>query len=169
MKRSRSFPAIVATVALACAATAIVAEPARAQHELTARIRIDGHNGTTSAAVLSWRQEIVSPRDAATGLATERRPYMPLSVVMAPGQASQTLRHALETDEHVRAVTVQLTRPIRRAPSGRPQEEIHYRLRLTNASVVSITSLYDAAGGAREEIALAFEKIDIDGLLLTRP
>ena len=66
-------------------------------------------------------------------------------------------------------VTVQLARPIRRAPPGQPQEEIRYRLRLTNASVVSITSVYDAAGGAREEIALAFEKIDIDGQLLTRP
>jgi type VI secretion system secreted protein Hcp len=113
--------------------------------------------------------EIVSPRDAATGQASGKRVHKPILFTKEWGASSPPLFQACVTNELLKTVLFEF---IRTNENG--EDAVHFRVRLTNASISSIKSyldLTDASGDpydAREleDVELSFRKIeleDVDG------
>jgi len=85
-------------------------------------------------AVYGWTHEILSPRDAASGLATGKRQHTPLTVTKPIDKATPRLLQAQATNESLTAVL--------RAwqPSRSGKELQYYTISLTNAVISQIQS-----------------------------
>ena len=107
------------------------------------------------------RHEIVSPRDAASGLPTGKRQHKPFVVVGEMGKHSPLLLLALTNNEVLTNVKVDFWRP---HSSGK--EVMYYTVELTNASVAWIRNYMQNVRDPRyrqflhyEEIGFAYQKI----------
>ena len=109
--------------------------------------------------------ETVSPRDAATGQASGRRMHKPIRFTKEWDASSPQLFQACVTNETLKSVLFEF---IRTDETG--QEEVHFKVKLTNANIASFKSyvdLTDATGDpydAREleDVELTFQKIELE-------
>jgi type VI secretion system secreted protein Hcp len=112
---------------------------------------------------LAMEHEIVTPRDASSGLPTGRRQHKPLTIVKPIDKASPLLMKLLANNESA-TVTLRFTRP---DPNGGGKPQQYYTIKLTNAAVGSIREWKpntrdvsaDRAGDL-EEISFIYQKIE---------
>jgi type VI secretion system secreted protein Hcp len=84
-------------------------------------------------AVIAVSHEILSPRDAASGLPTGKRMHKPFVITKELDQSSPLLYNVLVNNENITDWELQFWRA---AATG--MEEQHYTVRLTNANIASI-------------------------------
>jgi len=121
-----------------------------------------GREGTIPGLALS--HDVVSPRDAASGLPTGKRMHKPLTITTPWGSATPKLFTALFTNENLTSVNMRFWRPA--ATGG---TEIQFMtIDLTNASISDIQSqvpdVRDPALAKYEEyheISFTYQKIQI--------
>lgn len=113
--------------------------------------------------VLRFSYEVVSPRDAASGLLTGRRQHKPVTIVKEWSAASTQIFQAVVNNETLKSVLIEFYRPNQ---SG--QEEVVATVRLTDAAIARFTSLVSdpalgdaAAGRLVEHVEFTFKKIEI--------
>ena len=82
--------------------------------------------------IYGFSHEILSPRDAASGLPTGRRQHSPFRAVLRQSQATPLLMAAQSRNEVIPEMNIYFFRP---TPIG--AEEQYYTITLTNARVVS--------------------------------
>jgi type VI secretion system secreted protein Hcp len=104
-----------------------------------------GAFGTTPIPLIGVSHEIVSPRDASSGLATGKRQHKPFVFVKQLDKSTPLLLSALVTNENLTAVTISLLR------NGQPVATI----KLTNASVAGYTD-----HGDTEHWSFTYQKIE---------
>ncbi len=116
--------------------------------------------------VLAFNHEIVSPRDAASGLPTGKRMHKPLKLVVKVGPTSPLLMNALVNNENLKTVTFKLYRPDTRTGA----RTAYLTITLTNANIADLTSWQpnrvDAANDAyspSHEISFTYQKIEWKG------
>lgn len=86
-----------------------------------------------SIEIFGWNHEIVSPRDAASGLPTGKRQHKPLSVTSAVDKATPILYNILVNNENITEFALRLWRPSRTG-----QEVQFYTIELLNANLANI-------------------------------
>jgi len=83
--------------------------------------------------VYGWNHEVMSPRDAASGLPTGKRQHKPLSVTKAIDKGSPLLMNILTNNENIASWQMQCWRP-----SATGAEEQYYTIDLMNANIAGI-------------------------------
>lgn len=95
--------------------------------------------GVTQAGRAGWieihayNHEVVSPRDAASGLPTGKRQHKPITIVKSLDKASPLLFNALVNNENLKGVEFCFWRP-----SKAGKEELYYKVELMNANIAGI-------------------------------
>ena len=123
----------------------------------------DGQKGLESKIVaLRFHSEVMSPRDAATGLPTGKRQHKPLTITKEWGPASPQLWLALVTNEVLTDVVIDFVGIDPKTPGTMT---LSHTIKLTNASVSSIVQSTDPLpnGTTRqlEDVSFTFQKIEI--------
>jgi type VI secretion system secreted protein Hcp len=118
-------------------------------------------NDKDSIPVLAYGYDVVSPRDAGTGLPTGKRQHRPVTFVKAWGAATPQIFQALVTNE---ALTTAVFDFYRVDPQGKTF--LFERVTLTNASISDQRQYTEtAAAGALntlEQVSLTFQKITLE-------
>jgi type VI secretion system secreted protein Hcp len=117
--------------------------------------------------VIAVSHEIISPRDAASGLPTGKRMHKPLVITKELDKSSPLLASMLVTNENVSAWELQFWAPQKQAPgTGTGAEVQNYTIKLTNANIASIS--FRMANNKHpdlmkfaeyEEVAFTYQKI----------
>jgi len=108
-----------------------------------------------------FEYEVVSPRDAATGLPSGKRQHRPVTLTSPWSAASPALFQALVSNEALTSVVFEF--PAARADGT---EVIAERITLTNASISDFRHALDTlSGNGVDRISLTFQKITIEELL----
>jgi type VI secretion system secreted protein Hcp len=87
--------------------------------------------------VIAVSHEIVSPRDAASGLPTGKRQHKPFVITKELDKSSPILYSVLCTNENIIEFELQFWSP-KASAVGAGQEYQHYTVKLTNANIVDI-------------------------------
>jgi type VI secretion system secreted protein Hcp len=118
----------------------------------------DAKNG--AIVVLGFEHEVVSPRDAASGLPTGKRQHKPVRIVKAIDKATPHLYRCISRNQTLPTVVLRF---FRTSAQGRTN---YYTVTLTNASVANIRqwkpNTRDASAdraGDLEEISFTYESI----------
>lgn len=82
---------------------------------------------------LSYKHEILSPRDAATGQASGKRQHKPIKVIKEWGPSSPQLFQALTSNEVLKSVLFEF---FKTDPNG--QEYCYHTIKLVNATISNI-------------------------------
>jgi type VI secretion system secreted protein Hcp len=88
--------------------------------------------------VIAASHEIVSPRDAASGLPTGKRQHKPIFITKEIDKASPLLHQALSNNETITEWELQFWAAQMKAAAGTGAEVQTYTIKLTNASIASI-------------------------------
>jgi type VI secretion system secreted protein Hcp len=96
-------------------------------------------------AVLAFTMGVTSPRDAASGQASGKRQYQPVTIVKAWGAASPQGLTACAANEVLTEVDMEFTR---QSPTG--QEVVYQTVRLTNASFSQIARFTGRPDGGED-------------------
>ena len=83
--------------------------------------------------VYGWAHEVVSPRDAASGLPTGKRQHKPLTITKAIDKSTPLLMNVLTNNENIPEWKLEMWRP-----SKTGKEEQFYTIELMNANVAGI-------------------------------
>jgi len=83
--------------------------------------------------IYGWSHEIVSPRDAASGLPTGKRQHKPITITKAIDRATPALMTALASGEAITELVLRAWRP-----SKTGAEEQYYTIKLTDAAIAGI-------------------------------
>ena len=135
------------------------------QGEIKGSVTQKGREG--KIMVIAVSHEIVSPRDAASGLPTGKRMHKPFVITKELDKSSPLLYNALCTNENLSEFEIQFWTPQLRAASGTGSEVQHYTVKLTNANIVDISfrmlnnknpELVKFA--EYEEVAFTYQKIE---------
>lgn len=114
-----------------------------------------------SIMVIGWNHEVVSPRDAASGMASGKRQHKPLTVTKELDKSSPLLANVLYNNENITQWELRCWRP---SPTG--AEEQYYTVELVNATISSIRSEQlnnkypdNMPHKEREHISFTYQKI----------
>jgi type VI secretion system secreted protein Hcp len=112
--------------------------------------------------VIAVNHEIVSPRDAASGLPTGKRMHKPLVITKELDKSSPLLYNALVNNENLSEFELQFWQP-----SATGAEKQHYTIKLTNANIASMHFVMPnnkhpdlMKFSEYEEIAFTYQKIE---------
>ncbi|HTN44955.1 MAG TPA: type VI secretion system tube protein TssD [Flavipsychrobacter sp.] len=86
----------------------------------------------------AYHHEVVSPRDASSGLATGRRQHKPFVFTMDIDVSVIAFYNAFINGEKLKTVEVKCFSPQRTGASGGGVETLHFTILLTNAAIVSM-------------------------------
>ena len=89
-------------------------------------------------AVIGVEHDIMSPRNAATGLPTGKRMHKPFVVTIELDKATPLIYNALSTNENLPEVTLEFWTPQNKGVVGVGVEVQHYTVKLTNASISDV-------------------------------
>jgi type VI secretion system secreted protein Hcp len=119
-----------------------------------------------SIQVLSIEDEVVSPRDAASGLPTGKRQHKPISVKFEIDASAPILYNMITSNENITQLELKFYRP---SPSG--VESQYYSVKLTNANIASIRAATDpTTHDTMLDVTFTYQKIQwtwTDGANLT--
>lgn len=111
--------------------------------------------------VYGWSHEVISPRDAATGLPTGKRQHKPLTVTKELDKSTPLLAQALVTNENLTSVLLDIYKPNRDGT-----EELGYSIELVNAQIVGIQQEQlinqyadNADQPVREHVSFVYQRI----------
>lgn len=131
----------------------------RIQGPIQGSVTQEGREGMMQ--ILSTAHEIVSPRDAASGLPTGRRQHKPFTITKPLDKATPLLAKALTTNENLTEVVIRFWRP-----SLGGAEVQFFMVKLTNANIAShsikLPATFDASTSSwpeLEEISFTYQKI----------
>jgi type VI secretion system secreted protein Hcp len=123
-------------------------------------------------AGLSYRHEITSPRDIATGQASGKRQHGPVVITKEWGASTPQLFLALTTNEVLKSVFIEF---FHTTPDG--LEEVYHTVKLVNATVSKIaqsTGSGESSGSAKtnatydtlelEEVSFTYQRIEVENL-----
>lgn len=134
------------------------------QGDIKGGVIIKGREGQIS--VIAVLHNIVSPRDAASGLPTGRRMHKPLVITKEIDRSSPLLMNALVNNENIVSFKLDFYHPSVQAAGGIGVEKNFYRIELTNASIASIETHMDnnthpdmAKYAPYEVVAFTYQKI----------
>ena len=99
--------------------------------------------------VIAVSHEIVSPRDAASGLPTGKRMHKPFVITKELDKSTPLLYQVLTQNENLPTWELEFWQP-----SATGAERQHYTVKLTNANIASWTQ-----NGATEQIGFTYQKI----------
>ena len=118
-----------------------------------------GDDGTqTTMDVLGFEQGIVSPRDLASGQASGKRQYKPITIVKQVDASTPRLLEACATNEILPTVTFVLH------PPGASADQL--KVTLTNAACADLTDTTSEGGTMElETIHFTFQKITVEHLI----
>ncbi len=119
-----------------------------------------GHEGEIK--VLGFTHEIVSPRDAASGLPTGKRQHKPFTITKPIDKSSPLLMSALDTNETLTNVRLQIfsANTLQRgAAAGAGVLQNYYTIELVNAHIASISLDSSVPGEDRETVAFVYQTI----------
>jgi type VI secretion system secreted protein Hcp len=88
--------------------------------------------------VIESHHEVVSPRDAASGLPSGRRQHKPFVITKEVDKATPLLYQALVNNELISEFELHFWRPGIKAASGAGAEVQYYTVKLVNARIVDI-------------------------------
>lgn len=128
--------------------------------QTTMTIGASGANARGAAGsiqIAGFRNEVVSPRDAASGMPTGKRQHKPFTITKPIDKASPMLYNAMLTGETIPSIELSAGNPA--AQGGE-----YLKIRLEQVSVAGITASSGGAGAAgdqrpMEEISLSYGKI----------
>ncbi len=106
------------------------------QGEIKGSVTQKGREG--KIAVIAVSHDVVSPRDAASGLPTGKRMHKPFVVTKELDKSSPLLYNALVHNENIPEWELQFWAPQLKAATGTGTEVQHYTVKLTNANIASI-------------------------------
>ncbi len=86
-----------------------------------------------SIMVIGVNHEVISPRDAASGLPTGKRQHKPITITKEVDASSPHLYNLLVNNENITEWVLQFWTP---SPTG--QEKQYYTIKLTNATISGI-------------------------------
>ncbi len=92
-----------------------------------------------SIMVIAVSHEIVSPRDAASGLPTGKRMHKPFVITKELDKSSPLLYNALVNNENVPEWKLDFWTPQIKATTGVGSEVQHYTVELKNANIASVS------------------------------
>jgi len=114
-----------------------------------------------SIMVIAYNHEVVSPRDAASGLPTGKRQHKPLTISKEIDKSTPLLMNVLTNNEQISKWELRFWQP-----SSTGQEVQHYTVELENASIASIRSemlnnkyAENMQHKEREHVAFCYQKI----------
>ena len=114
-----------------------------------------------SIMVIGINHAVVSPRDAASGMASGKRQHKPLTVVKELDKSTPILANVLYNNENITAWELRFWQP---SPSG--QEVQHYTIELVNATISEIRTEMlnnkypeNMQHREREHISFTYQKI----------
>jgi type VI secretion system secreted protein Hcp len=154
--------------AAAVADAASAAASAATDPEVSIYMTVDGESvgrieGSLTAAgregwieVLGFQHEIVSPRDAASGLPTGKRQHKPIRITKVVDKATPLLMNVLVNNENLPTVELEFVRTSRKGT-----EEVYFTIELVNASIagVEMERPEDMTHQPREHISITYQKI----------
>jgi type VI secretion system secreted protein Hcp len=117
--------------------------------------------------VIAVSHEIISPRDAASGLPTGKRMHKPFVITKELDKSSPLLYNILTMNENIPEWELQFWTPQLKATAGTGTEVQHYTIKLTNANIASID--FRMANNKHpdmmkfaeyEEVAFTYQKIE---------
>ena len=135
------------------------------QGEIKGSVTQKGREG--KIMVIAVSHEIVSPRDAASGLPTGKRMHKPFVITKELDKASPLLYNILTMNENIPEWELQFWTPQLKAAAGTGTEIQHYTIKLTNANIASIQ--FKMANNKHpdlmkfaeyEEVAFTYQKIE---------
>jgi type VI secretion system secreted protein Hcp len=88
--------------------------------------------------VIAVSHDIISPRDAASGLPTGKRMHKPFVVTKELDKSTPLLYNVLCNNENITTWELQFWTPQISATSGTGAEKQHYTVKLVNANIASI-------------------------------
>jgi type VI secretion system secreted protein Hcp len=169
----------LATAALATASPASAALNAylkiKAQKQGDIKGSVTQKGRENSIQVFGVAHEIISPRDAASGLPTGKRQHKPITVTVPVDKATPLLFQALVSNEMLQNVTIDFWRGggagLSRAGAGATGvEQLYYKIELANAAVASIVLDSTSPGDDRLKVSFVYQKITetfVDGGITT--
>jgi type VI secretion system secreted protein Hcp len=92
-----------------------------------------------SIIVIAVNHDLISPRDGESGLPTGKRTHKPLVITKELDKATPLLYNSLVHNENLTDVELKFYKPQIRATGGMGQEVNHFNIKLTNATIASIT------------------------------
>ena len=104
----------------------------------------------------AWSHEIVSPRDAASGLPTGKRQHKPITITKRIDKATPKLYSALTQNENLVSVELRFYRTSAKTGAN----ELYFTVKLENANIASINNSTDqTSGGEIEMVSFTYQKI----------
>jgi len=91
-----------------------------------------------SIMVIAVSHDLVSPRDAASGLPTGKRQHKPFIITKELDKATPLLYNALVNNENIKTWELKFWTPQLKASAGAGTEVQHYTVKLTNANIAFI-------------------------------
>ena len=88
-----------------------------------------------SVMVIAFSHEVVSPRDAASGLPTGKRMHKPIVITKETDKSTPIFYNVLATNENLTEVTIKFWRP-----SATGAEVQFYTIMLNNANIASMAT-----------------------------
>jgi type VI secretion system secreted protein Hcp len=123
--------------------------------------------------VIAVSHEIVSPRDAASGLPTGKRQHKPFVITKELDKSSPLLYNALVNNENISVWELQFFAPQLQSAGGAGAEINNYTVKLTNANIADIKCVMLnnknpelTRYAVYEEVAFTYQKIEwtwVDG------
>jgi len=111
--------------------------------------------------VIAVSHEVVSPRDAASGLPTGKRQHKPIVLTKEIDKSTPLLYNALVNNENLPTFELIVLQP---GPKGTAPKA--YTVRLVNANIASLKTLVGEDGKVIEQVAFTYQKIEwtwVDG------
>ena len=135
------------------------------------KFKSESRSGKDKIDLIGYMQEVAAPRDLATGQASGKRAYQPLTIVKAVGASSPQFFQALLTNEVLKKVVIELSKA-----NTDGSEYVYYTITLEDVTVAnykqySATSATDEiaatkhsanANAVYDEIKLGFRKITVE-------
>lgn len=121
---------------------------------------------TDKTEILGYQMEIKSPRDVASGQATGRRQFQPVTLWKTSGASSPQFFQALTKNEQIKKIILQYYRP----DEIYKQNELVYTIELENAVISGYRQVMGApefpefrakSQGLYDEISIVFEKMTV--------
>lgn len=109
--------------------------------------------------VITVANEVVSPRDPATGQASGKRQHRPIKVTMERSAASAQLQKALQTNERLKEVVIEFVRP-----GAQGKEQVYQTITLTDATIAAIQASHKTTAKnahESEEVSFIYENLRV--------
>jgi type VI secretion system secreted protein Hcp len=122
------------------------------QGDVKGSVTKKGREGTITVESVS--HEVLSPRDAASGLPTGKRQHKPFVITKPVDRSSPQLMTMLTNNENISTWELKVYEP------GSKGETLIYTIKLTNANISSIRLVTDADGNLDEIVSFTYQKIE---------